>query len=169
MTHPLKGTKQTAEHVARRIASYPKERKLRSLESILFSKIEFDENNCWNWTGAIFKKPYGNYGQMRVGRRGEQRLRRAHVVSYEHFIGTIPNGLEIDHNCQNTLCINPDHLEAVTHSENMARGRHATKMHCKHGHEYTPDNLFINSKGRRECRICRRVSRLKSAQKVDTN
>lgn len=46
----------------------------------------------------------------------------AHVLFYTKYKGNVPDGLEIDHLCRNTQCVNPDHLEAVTHRENMKRG-----------------------------------------------
>lgn len=47
----------------------------------------------------------------------------AHVLMYEHFVGAVPAGLELDHLCCNKECVNPDHLEPVTHSENAKRWR----------------------------------------------
>lgn len=66
---------------------------------------------CWLWTGGK-----GNgYGRMcTVGRK----MKLAHRVSYEMHVGPIPAGLVIDHTCRNTLCVNPDHLRAVTNKQN---------------------------------------------------
>lgn len=71
---------------------------------------------CWIWIGYV--APNG-YGYINVG-KGIPR--RVHRVSYEHFVGPIPDGLTIDHLCANVLCVNPDHLEAVTLQENKRRG-----------------------------------------------
>lgn len=49
------------------------------------------------------------------------KARRAHVMVYERFKGKVPDGLEIDHVCNNKHCLNPEHLEAVTHAENVRR------------------------------------------------
>lgn len=70
------------------------------------------------------KKPTtGGYVQVRV----DGTLRSAHRVAFELAGGVIPDGYEIDHICNNPLCIEPTHLEAVTHAENVrrafARGR----------------------------------------------
>lgn len=108
-----------------------------------------DENGCWLWTASLDKN---GYGQMTL----EGRCRRAHQVSYENFIGEIPVGLEPDHLCRNRRCINPRHLEYVTHLENVRRGSKAMKTHCTHGHEYTITNTGRNH-GRRACRACARL------------
>jgi hypothetical protein len=70
---------------------------------------------CWNWIGSVNGR---GYGQMSY--RG--RCRTAHRVSWLMFRGEIPVGLVIDHLCRNTLCVRPDHLEAVSQSENIRRG-----------------------------------------------
>jgi len=101
---------------------------------------------CWHWTGA--KNNLG-YGQLRV----EGRTRYAHRVFYEDFIGPIPEDREIDHLCRNPSCVNPAHLEPVTHRENMRRA--IQKTVCKRGHPY--DDVYIRpDNGARQCRACRR-------------
>ena len=74
------------------------------------------EGDCWLWTKC---KNSDGYGRMRVNGVLEQ----VHRVSYEIFVGPIPEGLELDHTCRNRACINPAHLEPVTHLENVRRGR----------------------------------------------
>lgn len=161
MEHKLKNRKQTKEHIEKRIAAYKSHpRKLRDLKQRLMSKIFITENGCWQWTGAIFKKKYGNYAQIRMGRRGFSKNTKAHRVSYELFVGTVPDGLELDHLCHNTLCINPAHLEPVTHAENMKRRKDSGLEYCKHGHKYTNETTYIRlDNGRRECKICRKLRR----------
>jgi hypothetical protein len=55
----------------------------------------------------------------------------AHRYVYETHKEAIPNGLELDHLCRNTLCVNPNHLEPVTHAENCRRGKRAKLTHRK--------------------------------------
>lgn len=114
---------------------------------------------CWLWTGAL--DGHG-YGSIYVDRdRGRDK---AHRVAYELFIGPIPNGLVIDHvrdrGCAHRNCVNPAHLEPVTNEENILRGdspyaKKARQTHCKHGHEFTPENTRIRN-GTRGCRECDR-------------
>lgn len=133
--------------------------KPRDLKSRILNKVTIDnESGCWVWTGSVFKKRHGSYGQLRMfGKEG--KLQRAHRVSYEYFVGKIPDKVELDHLCRNTLCVNPEHLEPVSHAENMRRGYWNKKIHCIHGHLYK-NNTYINPRGHRECLICRKLRRL---------
>jgi hypothetical protein len=112
---------------------------------------------CWNWTGAIGSGGYGNF--YAGGGRTERRTMGAHHYAYELLVGPVPEGKCLDHLCRNRRCVNPDHLEVVTRGENVLRGdgdlaRAARASHCKHGHEFTPENTHINAKGWRCCRTC---------------
>lgn len=85
-------------------------------------------DSCWLWTGS---KTRVGYGQMRVGGAGSRKT-GVHRVAYELLVGRIPKGLDLDHLCRNTLCVNPDHLEPVTRKENLARGIHVA-TNCRDG------------------------------------
>lgn len=88
-------------------------------EERFWAKVD-RSGDCWRWTGALAR---GGYGFAVVGSRDDpQRYRNAHRFAYELSVGPIPEGLELDHLCRNRRCVNPAHLEPVTHSENMRRG-----------------------------------------------
>lgn len=78
-----------------------------------------DPFECWLWTGA---KDRGGYGKFSRAGRGVSAA-MAHRWSYEHLIGEIPAGLQLDHLCRTPACVNPWHLEPVTREENLARTR----------------------------------------------
>lgn len=91
-------------------------RKIKPLIERFNEKYEIDPiTNCWNWTASKWAK--GRYGKIHTTKeRGDVS---AHRVSYELHHGDIPDGYEILHSCDNTLCVNPDHLSAGTHQDNM--------------------------------------------------
>lgn len=78
-----------------------------------------NKNGCWIWNGPISVKRNGGYGTCMVNRK----TRFAHTVVYEKLIGPIPPGLELDHLCRTRSCVNPKHLEPVSHAENCRRGK----------------------------------------------
>lgn len=90
-------------------------------------KIRFRQDGCWEWTGSQWGLPGYKYGQVRTWNpslQGRSRAgkKTAHRFVYEVVNGvTVPDGEDVDHLCGFKLCVNPDHLEAVTHRENMIR------------------------------------------------
>ena len=76
---------------------------------------------CWIWLRARKEHGYGIFANP--DRISTSRL--AHREAYEREYGLIPPGHELDHLCKQPPCVRPDHLEAVTHAQNMQRGRKA--------------------------------------------
>lgn len=128
-----------------------------------FLKFVSPEPNsgCWLWMGGCNHDGYGNFGV-------DGRTESSHRIAYLFEKGVIPVGLELDHKCRIKSCCNPDHLEPVTHHENIRRAgswslanaaaciskRAAT--HCINGHEYIESNTGWY-KGHRYCRVCNRA------------
>lgn len=116
-------------------------------------------SGCWIWIGSRNDKGYGSKG---VG-----LSRTAHREVYLRTKGDIPPGFDVDHLCRLRCCVNPNHLEAVSHQENIRRGikffcdngvprpnQNSVKKFCKRGHEFTSDNTKITSHGGRQCTLC---------------
>lgn len=120
-------------------------------DRLLAQTVVCPETGCWLWQGYKSKQGYGLI-------RNNMRRVLAHRAAYQEFVGPIPHGLELDHLCRFEGCINPDHLEPVTHAENVRRGsagwNYRAKTHCPKGHSYSGDNLYINITGSRVCRTC---------------
>ena len=126
-----------------------------------------DVGLCWEWKGSLSGNGYG-----RAWINGKHVP--AHRAVYESLVGPIPKGLVIDHLCMNITCVNPDHLEAVTHGENIKRSpkhkkrienlrlasqrAYASQTHCLRGHELSEDNVYIPpGSNSRNCRECNKV------------
>ena len=119
----------------------------RNVSERFFEKVDAS-GDCWEWTASFGRDGYGQFGV-------DGKVVKAHRWVWEHLVGPIPNGLEIDHLCRKPRCVNPDHLEPVTHAENMRRGfGNRRKTHCPQGHPYSGPNLFIDSRRFRCCRLC---------------
>jgi hypothetical protein len=114
-----------------------------------FAKVD-DDGDCHEWTAALDSYGYGQFSRPRGA--GGQRTVKAHRWVFEYLCAPIGEGMVIDHLCRNRSCVNPDHLEQVTHRENCRR---AKKTHCKRGHEYTEGNTYTAPDGKkRNCRAC---------------
>lgn len=139
------------------------------LAARLLVKMSPEPNGCIRWTGRI---DHHGYSEIRITLgRLKYRKCRAHRVAYEVFVGPIPEGLTIDHLCRNQWCVNPAHLEPVTSVVNVMRGespfaRHARKTHCKHGHEFTPENTY-HPRGIQTHRKCRECARQKDRRLLE--
>lgn len=158
MTHSDKAP--TAEQLARRIAFGDVR-----LPHRFWDRIKIDgETGCWLWTAARNKAGYGIFWVS------GDRTRLAHRVAYQTLVGDIAPQLHCDHLCRTHQCVNPNHIEAVTASENHRRGvsdevtsaRHARVTHCPSGHEYSAQNTYIARDGCRHCRTCKTLRDPKS-------
>lgn len=119
---------------------------------------------CWEWLGARTSNGYGSF-------KAKGFSPQAHRVGFELLRGDIPSGMELDHLCHNRGCVNPFHLEPVSHAENVRRRsstpvavktkareprKFARATHCGKGHEFTPDNTKVSKRGWRYCVTCSR-------------
>lgn len=133
-------------------------------------RIHIAASGCWEYQGALTH----GYGMIRDSRAGKNMM--AHRAVWEHLRSSIPEGYQIDHLCRNKRCVNPDHLEPVTASENTRRGlapvlgsiHNSSKTHCPQGHAYDEENTYRNN-GRRACRTCGRayMTRRRAAQRKE--
>ena len=137
------------------------------LSTKIWPYIRKDERGCWLWQGNIGAWGYGNLFIKR-------KPYRAHRVVLTLAHGPIPDGLVPDHLCRIKHCVNPNHLELVTHRENSRRGIHprpavADKRkaltHCKRGHPFSEANTHyqIDRRGswHRRCQVCHRIAERK--------
>lgn len=124
-------------------------------QKLLLNHTVDPDSGCWRWNGSVQRDGYGVIRAF-----GSNML--THRLAHELWIGPIPQGLTIDHvaarGCVHRNCFNPAHLEAVTHAENVARGRageyHRTRTECAQGHPFDEANTRQRRDGARACRIC---------------
>ncbi len=137
----------------------------------LLQRMEPQPDGCIHFTGLI-----DNYGYGRIEYAGGVK---AHRAAYELFIGPIPDGMTLDHECHNRSgctitdrtcphrrCVNPEHLapkpsgDNTLSSPNTIASINAAKTHCPQGHPYDEENTYVGPKyGDRQCRICRADSK----------
>lgn len=130
-------------------------------------------DDCWIWTGAT-RNGYGAFSL--TANADNNRAAYAHRWAYEHLIGPIPQGLDLDHLCRNPKCVNPFHLEPVTRRINLLRGntipaRHSAVLVCPHGHPYTEANTIRVGKNKqwRQCRACKNAYTSEYAKRIRQN
>lgn len=119
----------------------------------IMAKVAISPTGCWEWTGA---NAHG-YGHITIA----GRVLGTHRVMYEEKVGSIPDGLHLDHLCRNPPCCNPDHLEPVTALENIHRGTSPKIVAhlagtCTRGHDLATYAYRRKSTGQVVyCRACR--------------
>jgi len=128
----------------------------KSLQRFM-AKVKITEG-CWFWIGAKHELGYGVFWEG-------GRLHGAHRVAFAHWRFPCPADKELDHLCRVPACVNPAHLEPVSHAENVGRSRKSNKTHCKHGHsledcyiQFRP-HVKTGRKSSRKCRICAAIHR----------
>lgn len=123
-----------------------------SPEERFWSKVErAGPDDCWHWTASHNQRGYGTFWS------GKQPT-SAHRFAYELAHGPVPEGLTVDHLCNNPPCVNPAHLRTVTFAENNLASSspsalNARKTHCPRGHPYDEENTLL-MRGRRYCATC---------------
>jgi len=139
---------------------------MKSLQNRIAARYAVDSSTgCWNWTGNLSGRGY-----PRIQVNGTPR--GAHRISMELAGNPVPSGMVADHICRNRICINPDHLRAVTPLQNTLENSLAPtainkrKTHCVNGHELTPDNIIWQRKTRRHCRKCMNIENARHKRKA---
>lgn len=135
-------------------------------EHIRFWLQVWPRGDCWEWRGRKDRK---GYGQM-AGSDGSSI--RAHRYAFEAAKGPLLTDQILDHLCNHRWCVKPSHLVVSTYRENTLRGTsfsavNARKTHCKLGHPFSGDNLYINpTTGARYCVECRRRFHRESRRRI---
>lgn len=124
------------------------------------ARLIVEDSGCWTLTGSTSSTGYHS-----IGVNGTTH--NAHRWLYEVVVGPVPEGLQLDHLCRNRACVNPDHLEPVSQSENLLRGDgfsgvNARKSVCVNGHDLVGHNVMIRKDGWRNCRECHNARRRKA-------
>ena len=112
------------------------------------AKTHITESGCIEWTAA---RDRNGYPQLTLSGKSKY----AHVVAYEHWVGPVPDGHEVDHLCRNRGCVNPTHLEAVTEFINKSRRYRPDPTKCGAGqHDWIPENWYTSGHGTKYCKPC---------------
>lgn len=123
------------------------------------SKFAEQPNDCWEWQGPLDKDGYGTFYLRRLNRR-------AHRVAWYWYHGEIPDGHVVNHTCQNRSCVNPQHLNLASVTENVFLNSRSIpsvnrqKTHCRKGHPFDGEYKRVKPDGSisisRYCRTCER-------------
>lgn len=124
-------------------------------QSAILARVEFDTNGgCWLWTGRV-----SGYKFRGRARQSDGRHIAAARMSFVSFSGPVPSGLQVLHKCNVPACVNPAHLYAGTHQDNMRdlakTGWYTRQTHCVRGHLLDSD-AALRRGNVRKCRLCAR-------------
>ena len=113
------------------------------------------QSSCWLWAGNVLSNGYAKAPETITRRYG---IKTMHRFMYMYFSGELESELVIDHICNVSICINPEHLQQITSKENVLRSSispaaiNSKKTHCPRGHPYS----HVDPAGSRRCRVCHR-------------
>jgi hypothetical protein len=146
---------------AKRIENWPKYLRAAARPDVqhrIMRRVTIVDSGCWIWSGSTNGAgDCGGYAVMGID--GTSLL--VHRLSLLVANGEFDPVLDVDHKCRQTRCVNPDHLEAVTHAINQERGKNGRKDFCARGHAMSGANVENGtSRGRpiRRCRACSTVA-----------
>jgi hypothetical protein len=136
---------------------------MRSVEERFWSHVDIrSANECWPWLAAKRKSGHG------VFLWAPHRLTPASRFAYILTHGAISDTMTVQHLCHNHPCCNPAHLQLLSLADKLRMVRvngkgspelNSRKTHCPRGHEYTPDNTYLDpADGSRQCRRCRELA-----------
>ena len=126
------------------------------LDMIERNSMPEPNSGCWLWLRGVSARGYG------VWKWQGKLMQATHLALATREI-SVQAGFDACHTCDNTFCVNPDHLFVGTRKDNMrdaqAKGRlvgYGKRDVCKQGHLLSGDNVRINPKtGKRSCKICK--------------
>lgn len=82
-----------------------------------WDRVDIQITGCWEWQGYVEVRDWGGYGEWSVG--GHKKM-RAHRASWLYTYGSLPEPpLQLNHSCNNSICVRPDHLYVGTQYDNI--------------------------------------------------
>lgn len=88
-----------------------------SIFAKIMERVKIQIDGCWLWTGPDSGKTGRGKGYPRMNLDGATMA--VHIVMWVLINGPVPPRKQIDHVCKRRMCVNPDHLEMVTHLKNQ--------------------------------------------------
>lgn len=111
------------------------------------------QTGCWDWQGKLNRDGYGYFTT-------DRKWWSAHKFFYVYIVGEVTEGLELDHLCRNRKCVNPEHLDPVTHLENVRRGDRVSREFCKNGHHLETVGIYKENGPHGKTKRCAECARI---------